>query len=84
MKKKKKSPLLLFSVSLFSKKILTLMSLFVSVDINECAVDRLLCDNGQCRNTPGSYQCICRTGYVLSPDGRTCEGETMIICGLNL
>ena len=32
-------------------------------DINECAVDNLLCDGGQCRNTPGSFQVITLQSY---------------------
>lgn len=26
------------------------------VDINECARDEMICNGGQCKNTPGSFQ----------------------------
>lgn len=32
-----------------------------------------LCRNGRCRNTPGSFQCECASGYVLSSDGQHCR-----------
>ena len=43
-------------------------------DINECQQDRFLCDGGQCRNTPGSYQCICPIGLKLNRNTKACEG----------
>jgi len=44
----------------------------VCVDIDECASD--ICHNGNCVNSPGSFQCLCRDGYQLSPTGDECQG----------
>ncbi|UYV63504.1 FBN1 [Cordylochernes scorpioides] len=41
-------------------------------DINECMIDPLLCKNGFCINTDGSYRCECEDGYVLHPSGHFC------------
>ncbi|XP_055962583.1 hemicentin-1 [Sorex fumeus] len=40
-------------------------------DINECE-SREACQH-ECRNTFGSYQCLCPPGYQLAPNGKTCQ-----------
>ncbi|CAL1544000.1 unnamed protein product [Lymnaea stagnalis] len=48
------------------------------VDINECAQDKNICkENSQCRNTEGSYDCICCAGYLWNPESLSCERELM-------
>ncbi|CAB4007043.1 low-density lipo receptor-related 4 isoform X1 [Paramuricea clavata] len=39
-------------------------------DINEC--DTIGKCSQVCTNTEGSYKCSCKSGYVLSPNGRNC------------
>ncbi|KAM6184061.1 hemicentin-2 [Erethizon dorsatum] len=41
------------------------------VDLDECRV-RSLCQHA-CRNTEGSYQCLCPAGYRLLPSGKNCQ-----------
>ncbi|KAK4824559.1 hypothetical protein QYF61_016677, partial [Mycteria americana] len=43
-----------------------------ATDIDECQ-HRSLCTNGRCRNTEGSFRCICSQGYTLSSTGDQCE-----------
>ena len=50
----------------------------VVIDINECAMNSLLCDHGTCRNTPGGYQCMCPTGMKFSSDTKACEGKPLL------
>ncbi|KAM7093056.1 hemicentin-2 [Molossus nigricans] len=43
----------------------------VCTDLDECQV-RNLCQHA-CRNTEGSYQCLCPAGYRLLPSGKNCQ-----------
>ncbi|XP_008331518.1 latent-transforming growth factor beta-binding protein 3 isoform X3 [Cynoglossus semilaevis] len=59
-------------------------------DIDECAVNRRLCQPfGTCENTQGSFECVCNHGYVQSEDKRSCEAVRILTeekkeCYLNL
>lgn len=44
-------------------------------DLDECRV-RNLCQHA-CRNTEGSYRCLCPAGYRLLPSGKNCQGELL-------
>nr|AVH84929.1 vitellogenin receptor [Harmonia axyridis] len=49
-------------------------------DINECEIYGI-CDQ-KCRNTPGSYECLCDHKYILQEDKKTCQavgGEAMMV-----
>ncbi|XP_065551612.1 hemicentin-2 [Lathamus discolor] len=55
-------------------------------DLDECQMLRQ-CQH-DCRNAPGSYRCICPTGYRLLPNGKSCHdvdecAEGTIQCGLD-
>ena len=51
--------------------------LCLSLDINECDLGLDDCDDARvadCINNPGSYSCVCKTGYTGSGRNGTCEG----------
>lgn len=43
-------------------------------DLDECLVPNL-CQHA-CKNTEGSYRCLCPSGYRLLPSGKNCQGES--------
>ena len=44
------------------------------IDIDECVTGVSNCDpHATCINTPGSFTCFCKPGYI--GDGSLCEGE---------
>ncbi|KAJ8788937.1 hypothetical protein J1605_022343 [Eschrichtius robustus] len=44
-------------------------------DVDECAEGRHYCrENTMCVNTPGSFMCICKTGYIRIDD-YSCTGK---------
>lgn len=50
------------------------MTSFIS-DVDECTLFRDICGNGVCRNSEGSYECICQEGYELTRTRDTCMGK---------
>lgn len=55
------------------------MAPVLSLDINECALDPDICQNGICENLRGSYRCICNIGYESDTSGKACVGESVRI-----
>lgn len=48
--------------------------LFVS-DINECALDPDICQNGVCENMLRTYKCNCNLGFEVDSTGKQCVGR---------
>ena len=47
-------------------------------DIDECLTNKHDCNvasNFVCQNTGGSFQCVCKEGYVLSSNSQCVKGE---------
>lgn len=47
---------------------------FCASDIDECQTGRADCAHG-CRNTRGSFMCVCPAAYELGVDGKQCYRE---------
>ena len=47
---------------------------FIFLDVDECAGGKDGCSH-ICANTPGGFECKCRSGYRLNTDQKTCIGE---------
>ena len=47
------------------------------IDVNECSVLNGDCSQ-LCTNTIGSYFCTCISGYFLTVNNKTCNGESVI------
>uniref|UniRef100_A0A8C3DN51 Latent-transforming growth factor beta-binding protein 1 n=1 Tax=Corvus moneduloides TaxID=1196302 RepID=A0A8C3DN51_CORMO len=45
---------------------------FLLADVDECEDPAVQCLGGECRNTPGSYECHCQTGFELI-NGTVCQ-----------
>ncbi|KTF72120.1 hypothetical protein cypCar_00049879, partial [Cyprinus carpio] len=41
-------------------------------DINECALDPDICQNGVCENMLRTYKCNCNLGFEVDISGKTC------------
>ena len=51
---------------------------YTHLDVDECALGLDGC--GQtCINTPGTFTCRCESGYSMGNDGRSCNGEFLVL-----
>ena len=69
---------ILYTLLVISSHNKSLLSAFgfcfnLMIDVNECDREDV-CDH-ECRNTYGSYHCVCRDGYQIADDSRTCHGN---------
>ncbi|XP_030833292.1 fibrillin-2 isoform X4 [Strongylocentrotus purpuratus] len=53
------------------------------VDLNECELNPMVCNNGLCENTMGSYRCVCEEGLTLDTSGRNCVDLRSYECFLD-
>lgn len=44
----------------------------IVADVDECSTVEDICENGECINQQGTFQCICPPGFEISPDGTKC------------
>lgn len=62
-------------------------STFDGHDINECAQNPNICQNGACENMIGTYRCICNPGFEADETGKICtdinECEVEALVGWN-
>lgn len=47
---------------------------FTFSDINECALDPDICQNGVCENMLRTYKCTCNEGFEVDLTGKNCIG----------
>jgi Calcium-binding EGF domain. len=44
------------------------------LDVNECEKGTDGCQH-LCENTKGGYKCLCKPGFTLNNDGKSCTGK---------
>lgn len=54
-------------------------SLCVFSDINECALDPDICQNGVCENMLRTYKCACNEGFEVDLTGKNCIGRSAAV-----
>lgn len=67
---------ILFRVTVTVKIILYTNGHFFT-DIDECVRKRHGCEH-ECINIPGSYRCLCKDGFTLQADRRSCLSKNIL------
>ena len=61
--------------------IIIMVLVMVQADIDECNDQPSNGCSQMCRNTNGSYECYCNSGYTLdTSDNRLCVGNIITLC----
>ena len=47
-------------------------------DIDECNHFNVCDGNADCENTDGSFNCVCKLGFMISRNGQSCEGKALL------
>lgn len=64
----------------FTKAICLFQQVFLSpIDVNECS--RQPCGNGTCKNSVGSFNCICHQGFDLTSNNY-CTGKYVVLLNM--
>jgi len=66
---------------IFARQTLLVVYVMTVTDVDECQRPGM-CQH-TCRNTWGSFQCLCDEGYLLAADGRSCDGQQCFIIRLH-
>ena len=55
------------------------MQVLIIADIDECKDNQNTCDldNSICVNTYGSYECVCKAGYIFHEEKEGCRGKCL-------
>uniref|UniRef100_A0A672TJ02 Fibrillin 2 n=1 Tax=Strigops habroptila TaxID=2489341 RepID=A0A672TJ02_STRHB len=68
-----------FFFVLIGKYLCTCANFLSFTDVDECAENIHLCENGQCLNVLGAYRCECEMGFTPTSDSKSCQGKPLVL-----